>query len=501
MTDFSVPQRMGVSAFLVILAKIAKSIIGFIFIVVMVKLFGADNDYTDTSYWLRTLLIIGGAAVLSVLLALMAYLPKKFYVKDGNLIFSHGIIRRETTTIPLARIHTLRTNQGIIYRLLDMRGITFDTIASKTEELELILDEDDWNALQSLIEKEKRPVSNGLHTPTDTPTDIPPAFNAIPTIRFRNESLLLDALCQNHLKGMSILLGILAFIYDRLNDVVDNAADTITDYTLENFEKFSLTPLHIIIISAVVYAIVLFLWIGKSFLRYGNMSLNYDNSLLTFSHGLLSRASSRLPFDKVCTIWVKRNFFEKKLGLCTLMLRQALNVTATKEDDNLKLYGADKSTFFLKWWLGENYSDESVIVRSCSGKGVFVHKLIVPAAITLAAGLILWHFHLYVWLTIPAIYFLFSVIRGLYAMRKSCITLRQSYAVISNGSFADMCNYLKYGDIEVVRINNTPFTKLFHRTTLTVSTSGTTFSVRSLPEEESRFIYELLLSKSENLSS
>jgi len=497
MTDFSVPQRMSVSAFLVILAKTAKSIIGFIFIVVMVKLFGADNDYTETSYWLRSLLIIGGAAVLSVLLALMTYLPKKFYVKDGNLIFSHGIIRRETTTIPLARIHTLRTNQGIIYRLLDMRGITFDTIASKTEELELILDENDWNALQSLIEKEERPVPNGLHTPTDIPT----VFNAISTIRFRNESLLMDALCQNHLKGMAILLGILAFIYDRLNDVFDNAADTITNYTLEHFKEFTLTPLHIIIISAAVYAIVLLLWIGKSFLRYGNMSLNYDNSLLTFSHGLLSRASSRLPFDKVCTIWVKRNYFEKKLGLCTLMLRQALNVTATKEDDNLKLYGADKSTFFLKWWLGENYSDEPIIVRSRSGKGVFVHKLTVPAAITLAAGLILWHFHLHAWLTIPAIYFIFSVMRGIYAMRKSSITLRQSYAVISNGSFADMRNYLKYGNIEVVRINSTPFTKWFHRTTLTVSTSGTTFSVRSLPEEETRFIYELLLSKSENLSS
>ena len=43
-----------------------------------------------------------------------------------------------------------------MYRLLDMKGVSFDTLASKAAEVELILDYKDWDALIERIEQQEQ---------------------------------------------------------------------------------------------------------------------------------------------------------------------------------------------------------------------------------------------------------------------------------------------------------------------------------------------------------
>lgn len=239
MTDFTVPQRMSRSAFFIILAKTSKSILGPIIIFIFIKVSGADFNPADGATWLKTLAILGAFLALSLLSAFIAYYPKKFYIKDGNLIFSHGLIKRENTCIPLERIHSLRTRQDFWYRLLEMRGIVFDTLASKKEEIELILDESDWKRLLLQIEKEE-------HPQCVSPPGIPPEYNPTSVLRFDNKDLLIDTLCQNHLKGMAILAGFIAVILDRIGDFSDNATATVTNYAVSHLDEFLESPLKII---------------------------------------------------------------------------------------------------------------------------------------------------------------------------------------------------------------------------------------------------------------
>lgn len=83
-------------------------------------------------------------------------------------------------------------------------------------------------------------------------------------------------------------------------------------------------------------------------------------------------------------------------------------------------------------------------------------------------------------------------------MRHSRIELKPTYCIIHNGSFAETANYIKYSEIEVVGIFRSPLTRRTHRVSLALSTSGTTFFVRSLKEEEAALIRELLLLNAEN---
>lgn len=177
------------------------------------------------------------------------------------------------------------------------------------------------------------------------------------------------------------------------------------------------------------------------------------------------------------------------------MLKQALFASALKEDDKLKLYGADSSDLYLKWWLGKDYMGATEIITAKSGKGVMMHSIIPWLVISSVTTGILCYYREFIFIFIPVFFLIYSIIKGWLAMQRSEIILKDSYVVISNGSFADTTNYLKYNNIEVIAIKRTPFTRWFHRVSILLSTSGTSFAVRSLKEKEATLIYETILAK------
>lgn len=437
---------------------------------------------------LKIAAMTGCAAALALIMASLAFFQIKIHIKEGNLIYRHKLISRETTTIPLDRIHTLRTRRGLLYRLLQLRGIFFDTLASKTEEVELILSESDWQSLLAVVEQQERPR-------TDSP-DMPPAYNPTSNVKFSNRDLLLDALCQNHMKGMVVLGGFATAIFNSLSDLPENSINIIAGHLESHLGYFAWSVAGITVILLATYALSLLLWLGKVLLRYYDFSLSYTDKVLTFSHGLLSRLSCRFSHGKICTVWIKRNYLEKRFGLCTLALKQALNTSAQKEEDNLKIYGQDCSGFFLGWWLGEDYKSQKELISAKSGKGVITRSLLPDLLISAIAMTVLWNCNLYGWMTLPLIYMLVSVPKGILTMRHSYISLRESYLIIGKGRFAEINNYLKYSNVEVVRITRGPLSRFTGRVSLSMSTPGSSFTTRSLKEDQALLIYELLLVKS-----
>ena len=495
MTDYSRPQRMGAAAFFIFFIKSLKTIFGAVALYAIIKLIGSDSSLGGMEALLRIVAGIGAIVALSLLLAFAAYWPRKFCVEGSKLLFSSGLIKRQTTTVPLDRIHSLRTRRGVWYRLMGMRGIVFDTLATKGEEIELILPETDWQNLLRLIESGERFAVDNDEVMTNDSSPKPPLFNPIETIRFDNRQLFLDALCQNHLKGFAILGSFLVAIYNAIEEITDHSVDKIVDYTEAHCDAMSLTPFGIVTALAIVYITVLFLWLGMVMLRYSDMKLVYDRRVLSFSYGLLSRASCRFDCGKVCTVWVKRNFLEKRSGLCALRLKQALFASASKEEDNLKLYGPDRSEFFLDWWLGADWNSQTVIASARSGRGVILRALLPWVVLSVGATIIFCCNGAYAGSLLAILCVVIASFCGWQRMRRSRIILRDSYLQIDNGCLSDVRNYLKYENVEVVRLRRTPFSRLSGRVELSLSTSGSSFNVRSLSESDALGIRELILKR------
>lgn len=488
MTDyeFSHPQRMSPAALVIIFAKLFKRCMAPLSIAGVYNIVTAPAD----DKWKVIIMVLAGCVSVPLIWALLSYFSKKFFIKDGNLVFTHGLLSREKNIVPLDRVHSLRTEKGIWFRLLDMRGIIFDTLATKDEEIELILDEYEWKRMLSVIEKEEKP--------QNISDNEPPEFNPTITIHYPAKNLLLSALCQNHLKGMAVFISFLAVVFGSFDDLSEEQAKTLLGWMDSTLETLFASPLKILETLCVGYLLILLLWLSRTLLRYFDTTMSYNKDLLTFTYGMLTRKSCRFFRDKICTLWIKRNFLEKRFGFCTLKLRQALNVTVQKEDSNMTLYGTDSSSFYLKWWLGEDYTSEEGVIAARSGKGVFYLHVFFRAFIAIGIAIWLSCDHLYAWIFIPLIYMLIILPRGIYAMRHSRIELKKTYFIVHNGAFAEIDNYVKYSDVEVVAIHRSPLTRWTKRVALVIATSGTTFIVRSLPEQEATLIRELLLLKSES---
>jgi len=491
MTDFSVPQRMSIGAFFIYFLKYMRNFLDILVAGLVLVIIKTDGQFVEILQRIAiTIAVFIGA---SLVLAFLSFIQIKFHVEDGNIIYRHSLITRATTTIPLNRIHTLRTRQGLFYRLFNLRGVLFDTLASRMEEIELILSESDWQSLINRIEQKEKP------RPADP--EAPPVYNPSQTRLFSNRDLLADALCQNHLRGMLMLAGFAIIIFDNLYDLPDHILDRITGYLESQLDHFGVSVASIALVMACTYLVSLVLWLGKVVFRYYDLSLTYDSKMLTFSHGLFSRMTSRFARDKICTLRVKRNVFEKRFGLCTLAMMQALNSSARKAEDNLRIYGRECADFFLGWWLGEEYASETDTAIARSGTGVMMLSLFTDLVISSVAAAVLWYNGLYWWILIPAIYLLTGIPKGIMKMRHSHIALRQSYLIVGTGNFAETTNYLKYGNVEVLRLTRTPITRFTGRVSLTLSTTGSTFVVRSLREEQAMQIYEQILAKSDTHKS
>lgn len=489
--DFSIPRRMSKSAFVIFFVKALRSYASLILILFTVRIFDSSNETSIMEYIIMLLSYLAGFLVISLITAFLSFYFKKYYVEDSNLIFIHGVIQHERTSIPLNKIQSLRTKSGLIYRMLDMKGVSFDTLASRTEEIELILDDDDWDALLSRVENKENTQEEVKETEaTEQETT---ENNKTIKLEVSNLNLIKGALCQNHLKGMAVLFGVLATLYNQITSVNDKAAKYFIDYVETHADSSAFSVTAVLTVIVILYIVILILWMGKVFLQYFNMDIRMGEKQLFFESGLITRNSSRFSFNKVCTLYVKRNIIENWLGCCTIMVRQALNATDEKKGADVKIYGSSHDGNFLNWWLGKDYTSSPTVISARSGYGLFGYTIRFDILISLAVAIVLCYYGQYIWLIAPISYMLVSLAKGFLAVRRSHITLKEDYMEISNGKFAEIYNYVKYDNIEVVRMVSTPFTPYYHRVKLVISTNGTSFAIRSLKEQEAKEIYELLL--------
>ena len=138
-TDFSRPRRMSKSALAVFFVKNLRGYAGLFLLCLAVNPFFRDGETSFGQAALMVLAMLAAFVALAAAAAFVSYHYRKYYVEDGNLVFIHGALRKEKTSVPLRKVQSLRTKRGPIYRLLDMRGVSFDTLASASAEIELIL--------------------------------------------------------------------------------------------------------------------------------------------------------------------------------------------------------------------------------------------------------------------------------------------------------------------------------------------------------------------------
>lgn len=250
----------------------------------------------------------------------------------------------------------------------------------------MILDNEDWEALLSRIET----LDSQTQIQASEADKIEEKTDGYTTkLSVGNLNLIKGALCQNHLRGMVVFGSILVTLYDQIISVNENAVEYFYGYMATHADFLRLSLSSCITVAAILYIVTLLLWLGKVFLRYFNMDIRIDREQLFFESGLISRNSSRFSYDKICTVYIKRNIIEKWLACSTVMLKQALNATDRNRGADVRIYGSDSATTFLDWWLGKDYASSQPIVSAQSGYGLLGYTIRFDLLVSLAAGIAL----------------------------------------------------------------------------------------------------------------
>lgn len=483
---FSSPQRMSHSAIPVIFFNLLKSqyqeLIAFVII-----LFIGNDDITTFQKILYPVLAIVLYMLYVGIWTYFKYHFFKFHVNGDNLVVNRGVFHKETLNIPTYKIHSLRTKSGFFYRLFDMQGVSFDTLASKSKEVELILDDADWKALLDMV-KDDNSTAEVKGNEDSVKQDVTDNFDVI--INYENSSLIKGAFCQNHLRGTIVLA---AAVFAILGQIDISLLEQAAIYATDHVKFLSVTITSGILMLLGVYFVSLLLWLGKIMLRYYNMRLNVSTDKLYFESGLITRRSVRFAYDKVCTLIVKTNPLERYFKCSTVTLKQAFNISDEKLGSDVLIYGCTLASNFLQWWLGNDYHYSRTMAESRSGFGLFWYDIKFPVLWSVISTVLLVIYDLPLYISIVAVYLVLRAVNAYLTFRRSKIELKEDHIIVYSGGFAEKLNYIKYSNVEKVTLKETPFTRFYHRVHLTIYTNGTTYTVRSLNTSEAKKMYELLL--------
>lgn len=489
MNDFSTPRRMGSAAFIIIFLKSFREFIRVSFIAIGYLLIDIFNSGTIDPEGI-VFAILFTIAVPAVI-AFFRYYFSKFHIEGDKLIFTHGFGFKQTTSIPLSKVHTLRTKRGIFYRLAEMRGVTFDTLAGISQEVELILEESEWQQLLQRVRagEDFAGTSEAIET-------LPPPFRN-DMLKVSNLNILKGALCQNHLKGFAVLAAILFAVFDNYNQLKDGDAKQVIDYLDTQANNLAPTATDWVLFAAVAYLFAMLLWIGKVALRYYGMSIQIADNRLTIESGLLSRYTCRIARDKATILIIKQNPLEKMAHCQTISIRQAENASlALNGEKDIRIYGSNLGDLIFDWWLGESSKiDNTSLLSARSGRGLFVRSFVPHLFVALAALVILISV---ADIGMPAViictlYALLMALRAVTAWKHGGIELTETYIRIDCGNIATIREYIRYRDVESVSIRNTPFTFVTGRVSLQISTNAGASKIYSLKADTSYAIRHLIL--------
>ena len=245
--DFSEPRRMSGSAYWVLFAKGLREYASLFVILIVLKFIDADDQHTFMEKMRVVSLLSAGYLALAALTAFISWYFKKYYIEGGKLIFIHGLLSKETTSIPLSKV-----------------------------------DDRDWKALMERVEVEEA-VSGSSELSDSSELSVASGTSRFPeaaeertsgsSLSFSNSNLIKGAFCQNHLQGMAVLFAALAAVYNTVSTVDDHAVDHIIDYVDTHAGTLSLQPSGYVVVAVALYFFVMLLWIGKVFLRYANMEV------------------------------------------------------------------------------------------------------------------------------------------------------------------------------------------------------------------------------------
>lgn len=335
--DFSKPQKQSAAGIVIMFADALLKVIRAAALPLLFIFIKSGGQHT----WA----VVSGVIALILLLAVFAYIRYikfTFFLDEDKqeFLINKGVFNRTTLTIQLNKIQQVNINQSLLQQMIGVYSLDIDTAGSEKKEASIkAIDHTTATLLkQKLLSKDAVAAEPGQSTEVETEPVVQPL------LKLSNFTLLKVGVTSNYGASIALLSGFMFGLFQLIKDY--NSAFEIEENQLSHaFSKgFSIFSLCFLLVAALI--LVLGTNIIRTFIRYFDFKIVRQTRSLAVSSGLFTKHNTLLKPEKVQLSAYSQNYFQKKLGMLNIKVKQASYSSANKEDDRksaVEIPGCDET--------------------------------------------------------------------------------------------------------------------------------------------------------------
>ncbi|RZJ31275.1 MAG: hypothetical protein EOO48_02580 [Flavobacterium sp.] len=263
-----------------------------------------------------------GILIIFVLISVYAYLrfmKFTFWIDNANdeFIISEGVFNKTKTVIKLDRIQQVNITQSLLQRIINVYALEIDTAGSNKQEgnIKAVSNELALSLKQRLLQNERR---------QQAVEEIVPEEKAeLPFMTIGISSLLKVGVTSNYLKSFWLIFIFTVTMYDNFVHISNSGIideDRIQTYVVKNAIINSASFLVMLIL-----VLILAINLVRTIVRYYGYKITRQSGSLLMSFGLINTKSTIIKPEKVQTVTITQNFFQKKMNILNVRIRQAMS--------------------------------------------------------------------------------------------------------------------------------------------------------------------------------
>jgi len=347
--DFSQPQRQSPIGVLVMFFDAIQQYGRALWPLVLVGIF----KFNDVDQWYVYISIPMILIVIGII-AYLKYLNFTFFLDNQNqeFIVTEGILNKTKTTIQLQKIQQVNIKQSLLQRFIGVHALDVDTAGSNDKEVSIkaVSHELALQLKSVLLHNLKQ--SDLVYENENQKSDI--VFeNEQPFITIGFPSLLKVGITSNYIRSLGLLLAFFVTTYDYFIRFSNNGL--IDEDRFSNYLDAQLWLRFAGVLSLLVISAILVVNVVRTIIKYFNYKITKQSGSLLLSFGLFNTKSTILKPEKVQIVSVTRNYFQKKLNILELKIKQATSGEKEERKQAIEIPGCNQDEHFaiLKLLFGE----------------------------------------------------------------------------------------------------------------------------------------------------
>ena len=333
-TNFNAPQRQSSIGILVMFVDSLQKLGRVFWPIIIISIVKLQE--------VNTILILLGLIVITAIIAYLRFLNFTFYIdkEHDEFIVNEGIINKTKTTIQLNKIQQVNIHQTLIQRLIGVYALSVDTAGTDNKEgnIKAISHALALALKAKLLENEGILVESEIKSDENTQTIIQENF---PFLKINISSLFKVGITSNYVKSVGLILTFFFTIMENLRNIGKD--DLINEDKIGQIINSYPVIYAILFFILVIFTIVFLINIGRTVIKYFNYTITKQKGSLLLSYGLINTDSTIVKPEKVQIVSITRNYFQKKLNVLEIKIKQASSDESKQKKGQIEIPGCNES--------------------------------------------------------------------------------------------------------------------------------------------------------------